>query len=104
MRNNPRIEPTSTSRKLSPLIHFRRRVDNVAHPLLRVFLIIFRENHAQMRNNSICAPLPVPSPSFSVLHFSVPIPCRSFPAPISATPAVAVQFLRTCAATLTQRQ
>jgi hypothetical protein len=97
-----------------PLIDNNFRVTAIAQPLepLRKIrnLIIFRKNHAQMRNNSIssCC-LPVPVLHFSVLNSFVPIPCPSFPSSrflsrITVTPAVATQFLRTWAAMVTQRQ
>jgi hypothetical protein len=88
MRKHPKIEPNSTSRKPSPALHFRRQVGNMVPAPLRIFrdLIIFRENPAQMRNNSNFAL----RPSLSTDH-GPPLP-------------LAVEFLHTFAATLTQRQ
>ena len=97
MRNRPRVEPNSTSRKRSPAIHFRRQVGTMAPSSLRVFrdLIIFRENRRKCA--SIRSARPVPCPAFSVINFSVPslVSSPSFPVPDHCHSAIAAEFLRT---------
>jgi hypothetical protein len=66
-------------------------------------LIIFTSIGANAQQFDLLA---LPCPAFSVINVSVPFlvsRLRIF-SPISVTPDVAVEFLRTCAATLTQRQ